>query len=62
VDGGSAQCVPGGTRLAQLENAIARFARPRREIGRPPPEPIFVINPFTYSSVRSVTMLQNPWC
>jgi hypothetical protein len=46
VDDGSAQCVPGGTRLAQLgaqlENAIAngvspdRFAR-RREIGRQPP-------------------------
>jgi hypothetical protein len=41
VDRGSAQCVPGGTRLAQLENAIAndvspdRFAR-RREIGRQP--------------------------
>jgi hypothetical protein len=41
VDRGSAQYVPGGTRLAQLENAIAndvspdRFAR-RREIGRQP--------------------------
>jgi hypothetical protein len=43
VDGGSAQCMPGGTRLAQLGNAIANgvspdwFARRRREIGRRPP-------------------------
>jgi len=21
-----------------------------------------ILNPFTYSSVRSVAMLQNPWC
>jgi len=46
VDGGSAQCAPGGTRLAQLgaqlenvANGVSpdRFARRRREIGRQPP-------------------------
>ena len=45
VDGGSARCVPGGTRLAQLgaqpenvANGVSpdRFARRRREIGRQP--------------------------
>jgi hypothetical protein len=30
VDRGSAQCVPGGTRLAQLENAIANDVSPDR--------------------------------